>query len=314
MSDEDHDPVVAADDSEERTDDERTDDDSNDDDSNDDEAIEDEDDAAFQALPNVLLKDDPNRMRITSEERRVALLIKQAVLEHPDIRGVSDFMCAQLAIVDGGDIEESLERLFKWQCVREEYKVSDTVEDCVYSFAKFLKIMPRYHLGFAYHDVGGNYVMIYDNANFDSRVLENEDNVITWMQSSYYHCDVLNPDLEAVRRGVLFMAECEGYDWKKGMSLTLLKRVWSEVAGVYPIRWVKIKYFNAGVTMNLVTSMLKPFIPKDVRQKLEFGCQYEKRLDELYLVPTVEAAHLRFLERIEIAIQKRYENELSFVL
>lgn len=277
---------------------------------------EEEEDALHQEipLPPVLLHDDPGRMLITKEERRIALLIKQGVLENPEINEVSDFMCAQLAIVDGDNIEVSLDRLAKWQWVLDEYKIVRTAEDCVQCFQKMLKIMPLYHLGFAYHNDGGNYVMIYDMAGFDSRLLNDEDNVIAWMRSNCYHCDVMNPDLEAVRRGIVLMLECEGYDWKRGLSLKLLKLVWSEVASVQPLNWAKIKYFNSGVIMNLVISMLKPLIPKYVHKKLELGCQFDKRLDELYLVPTVGHAHQRFLERVTQVIEQRYENERTFVL
>ena len=64
-----------------------------------------------------------------------------------------------------------------------------------------------------------------------------------------------------------------------------------------------------------------------LQQKLEFGCQYyannstsndidavSQRLDELYLVPTVEAANERFLGRVKDALARRHANEQSFKL
>ena len=98
------------------------------------------------------------------------------------------------------------------------------------------------------------------------------------------------------------------------MNFKLLHRVWSEVASVYPCKWQRFKYFNAGTTFNLAMSMLRPFMPAHARDKLEFGCQFDERLDALYLVPTLEAANDRLVGRFVESLQLRYENEASFRL
>lgn len=66
--------------------------------------------------------------------------------------------------------------------------------------------------------------------------------------------------------------------------------------------------------MNLVTSMLRPLLPKNVRNKLDLGCQSERRLDTLYMVPTVEAANQRYLGRVEESLRRRHHNESTFTL
>jgi hypothetical protein len=104
------------------------------------------------------------------------------------------------------------------------------------------------------------------------------------------------------------------YGWKKGVDFKSLKRLWSEVVTVYPFKVTKFKYFNAGAIMTLVVSMLKPFFPKGVRQRMEFGFQFEQRLDSLYLVPSVEEADLRLLGRVEETLRRRYDNERTFQL
>jgi hypothetical protein len=75
-----------------------------------------------------------------------------------------------------------------------------------------------------------------------------------------------------------------------------------------------MKYVNAGTVMNLVVSMLRPFLPKEVRNKIELGARLEQRLDSLYLVPTVEEANLRLLGRVEETLRRRYHNENTFRL
>ena len=104
------------------------------------------------------------------------------------------------------------------------------------------------------------------------------------------------------------------YDWKKGWDIKLLKRIWSEIGGVYPLTWHKFKYFNNGLAMNVLVSMLKPFLPTHALSKIDYGCKFEQRLDKLYLIPNVEAANLRLLRGMEDSLIWRCHNEKTFKL
>ena len=297
--------------------------------------------------PPVLGHHDPGRMNITREERRKALAIRDAIFNDPELEPVSDFMCAQLAIVEGSNIEAALERVRHLNHFREEYDIKDDIEDGIMCFLGLIQQFPKFHLSFTYHADNGNYVMVYDMACFDLKLLSSEKAVRNWLGGSYYSLTVLCPDLEAVRRGAILINECQGYvkkivfdllgslflgrtiskrifdclktvirsyDWKVNMNLKLLQRVWGEVAAVYPCQWHAFKYFNAGTTLNLVFSMLRPVLPQDARNKLEFGCQFEERLDKLYLVPNLAAANDRLTARFLEALRMRYENEKIFRL
>ena len=168
------------------------------------------------SLPVALPPDDPRRMLITAEERRIALALKRAVANNPDlVDNITDFMYAQCAIVDGDNLEKSMERLYSLQCFRQEYKIDDSAEQGVDLFRSCVKLIPHYHLSVTYHQSRGIYVMIYDNAGFFSRKVESSDETMRqWLGSSYYTELLINPDLEAVRRGSIVIVECSGY----GMS------------------------------------------------------------------------------------------------
>lgn len=58
--------------------------------------------------------------------------------------------------------------------------------------------------------------------------------------------------------------------------------------------------------------MVKPLFPKEL--KVEFGCQFEPRLDALYLVPSLQEANSRLLGRVEETLRRRYDNERWFRL
>ena len=51
---------------------------------------------------------DPRRMRLKQEDIDNALVIKDAIGMLPELDSVLDLMCAQLAIVDGDDVEKSM--------------------------------------------------------------------------------------------------------------------------------------------------------------------------------------------------------------
>jgi len=60
--------------------------------------------------------------------------------------------------------------------------------------------------------------------------------------------------------------------------------------------------------------MIKPVLPRHMREALEFGAQCDQRLDDIFLIPSADAANQRFLARIGDTLQRRYENENAFRL
>ncbi|CAB9503121.1 expressed unknown protein [Seminavis robusta] len=257
--------------------------------------------------------DNTERMLLSDHERNQAIIIKEAIAAAPNVDPVSDFMCVQLALIDGDNIEAALERVHHLECFREEYGIHDTATDGRKCFADFIELFPTFHLCFTFDS--GNYVMIYDNTKFDANKVKTEENIRTWLGGTYYSCAIYCPDFEAIRSGAIIVSENKGYAWKRDMRLLEgLKRVWSEVGTVYPMSIQKVKHFNTGTAMNVVLSMVKPFLPKHLQKNIEVGCQFEQRLDSLYLVPTVEEANKRLLARVEETLQLRYDNERTFRL
>ena len=162
-------------------------------------------------LMDNMVFDNPSRMQLSDHERDLANNIKAAIAAHPDLDAVSDFMCAQLALVDGDDIEGALARVYHLQGFREEYGILDTAEDGRKCFGDYIRLFPRSHLCFTYFDQGGHYVLIFDNTQFDSSLVKSEGNLRCWLGGSYYTGAALCPDFEAIRNGAVLVAECQGY-------------------------------------------------------------------------------------------------------
>lgn len=262
----------------------------------------------------LLDKDDPRRMDLTEEERDWALDIKETVEASSELDNLTDFKYAQLALMDKGNIEKAVERAHKLQLFREEYGVMDTQVDARRHVRKEIELMPRMFMCYIFE--AGNYVMLANWSGFNAECLVDHENMVTHMVANYYILTCYCPDLEAIRQGLVALMECEGSDQQpvRSVHMQLYRKFWSELAAVYPMRFKKLKHFHTGVFINLLYSMIKRFLTPEIRKVIEVGCEFDGRLDQVYLTPTVEEANARLLQQIDEALGKRYENERTFTL
>jgi hypothetical protein len=153
---------------------------------------------------------DPRRMQLTARERALAIGIKEAIASAAETDPVSDFMCAQLALIDGEDTETALQRVYHLQCLKEEYGLLDTAQDGRAILAEYVEMMPRTLLCITYCKDSGQYIMMYDNTRFDGSRMKSEKHVRIWMGAMYYTMQTLCPDFEAIRCGTTLVFENEG--------------------------------------------------------------------------------------------------------
>lgn len=255
------------------------------------------------------------RMQLSEEERQHALAIKQAIEEDPDLDNLSDFQYVQFALVDQHDVEAAMHRAYHLQAfLKEEYKIRhDDIDYAMASVQTFIRQHSGVILSLAYNADEETYVLIYDLATFDQKRLQTPEDWRMFMSFVYFELTALNPDFYAIRKGVVFVCECEGFDWKN-CDMKVQEKAWTELINVYPIEFRQIKYFHTGVFANLSASLMKPFLPKHIHSKFSVGNEFDGRLDTLYLVPTLEAANKRNLERFRVCLQQRFENERLFRL
>ena len=169
-------------------------------------------------------------------------------------------------------------------------------------------------LSFSFDEERGSYVIICDYTGFEGNAVRVSDNRKTWLCGVYYLLSCACPNLDSIRRGVIVIAECEGYDWTKHVDVASLRIFWNELVEAYPIRFRKIKYFHNGMFLNLAISMTKRFVPKGSISVIETGCKVDQRLDAMYLVPTVEKANARLLRALEHTWEQRCLNVESYRL
>lgn len=252
-------------------------------------------------------------MQLSEDERQQARAIKAAVQEDDELEEVPDMRYAQLALIDGDDVDRALERIRHFQLFKYEYQLEDSFDEGNRIMRSFFEKQPGAVLSVSYNAIDGNYVYIYDQVAFNPHSIQTPEDWRVALFFCYYVFQAMTPDVFAIRQGCVFIGECDGYDWTM-VNVDCVRRLWDEVFSVYPIKIGELKCFHSGVVANILLSMLKPFFPRDLQHRINLGCQFEGRLDTYYAVPTWEAAAQKTLKEIESFLCRRYYNESQFVL
>ena len=281
---------------------------------------QDEAEQVQQPLPdashNTRHPDDPSRMYLSPEERQWALEIKDIVESTPELDNLSDFFYVQVALVEQGDLEAALTRIAKLQELRHEYGI---VEDD-YEFAKRglqegFHQNPKWLINIAFHADDGTYVTVFDLKEFRADIFKKSPRKEQIFQRGCYLWQhVPCPDFEAIRKGSTVMLECEGHSMTQGGMDLKTFRATLDIATAYPIHVQKFVHVHTGVFTNLMVSMGKRFLPRDVAAKFVMGVQAENRLDELFMTPDFDTAFARNWSRIDDSLKRRFHHIKTFSL
>ncbi|CAB9502836.1 unknown protein [Seminavis robusta] len=172
-------------------------------------------------------------------------------------------------------------------------------------------------MSFSYLPEDGRYTIVYDQAKFDIRCVENPEQFCTSIKSLFYINQIMRPDLQAHRQGLGYLVECGGYEWGQGMvDLQAYVRLMSELHIAFPLPVHSVKHFNTSMLFNVLLPIVKRAIPAEMQENFEIGCTFAggMRLDQFYMLPTPEAASERFRRQLKIAAKIRYDNERIFTL
>lgn len=276
-----------------------------------------EEDAEEEELVITGDKGDPSRMLLTKQEREWALQIKAAVTQDSDLDDLTDFIYCQMALsTPVGQMQEVMEKAYGLQALRSDKRILDTCSQAKRVVKEFMEMFPGYLLALHPNDVEGGYIFVFDSTKQDASTFSSNPKAFNlWMSTLYYCVSAATCDFESNRQGVTMHVECDGFDFMKHFGIKVFTKVWTEGALVLPLQFKAIKHFHTSMFKNLLVSMARRFMPKDVHSKFKGGCVSEAgRLDKVYQTPNAAAANQRFEDSIIECLQRRYENEKTFSL
>ncbi|CAB9523692.1 expressed unknown protein [Seminavis robusta] len=280
-------------------------------------ATGDQDQEVQPLLPHsVTVQADPKFMEISDQEREWALAIKRAVEASPELDSIPDMMCAHLAIFSQGDLDCAVNRVFNLQAYRKEYNIVNSIEEGKrviekYNFVDFQGIV----LSFDFDLEIGNSLVVLDITKLDKGVFKCHRKTKEIFMALYYGSQAYFPNLEVVRKGNVQIAEFEGFDPSKNMvDGKIFRRGLIEIHGSYPTVVSHLYMYHTPMVANLMVSLGKRVLPKNLFPKITMGCTFPGRLDQFYGLPTIEAATRRALDNLYESLRIRYENERTFRL
>ncbi|CAB9511534.1 expressed unknown protein [Seminavis robusta] len=275
---------------------------------------EDEEEDDEETIPRVIGNiDDPRRMKLTQEEHEWALEIKEMIANSPELDKYTDFMCAQMAIITRGDLEDAMHRAHGLQDFRREYKILDTLEQGHMCMKQLTELLPLHLLSFSFSPSEGTYILAHDLTKIDTKLLNTVSKVETWMAASYYLHTTFSADMASIRRGCIAMVECEGMDWTKKQDFKLIQAMLRQLLTVYPFIG-EFRGFHTGTVFNVLASILRRILPSEFKEKFRTGYRFDGRLDSFYLMPDVPTANRRLVSRLCETLKRRYDNEQTFSL
>ncbi|CAB9512231.1 expressed unknown protein [Seminavis robusta] len=284
--------------------------------SGEDESDDDCSDFPLVGAPGQYLYED--RMKLTEQERRWARAVKRAAAEEGDLKPLSDLWYCQFGIIDRDNVERSLDRIRTMQAFREEYDFVDSWEAGVEFVRELVSVMPRYWLALNYNPRDGNYVLALDVARFYAKILQAQPELVRiWIVATHFVTHAQSPDFKAIRKGGILLMENEGFDFKRNFGFSYMKKVYSEVTGVYPFKFDQVKNFNTGVLFNIILSMLRGIASNEHSRKLQRGCRTADgvdRLDEFYLSSGLQVANDKLIQSVKASLQWRFYCQSKFSL
>ena len=156
---------------------------------------------------------DVDVMGLTDAEIEWAWAIKEALLQQEEVRMVSDYEIAQVALVSLGleDLESVLERLLVLQCLREEYNLNETPDEAVELVRRMTcQQQPGHILAFDLAPDSRSYVGVFDFAKIKPTAVKDPEDWRIYLGGYYYLLSAACANLTNVRDGFLTIIECEG--------------------------------------------------------------------------------------------------------
>ena len=120
-----------------------------------------------------------------------------------------------------------------------------------------------------------------------------------------------------MREGNVIISEFEGMGFDN-LDFQVIERWTKELYNFYPLFTKEALLLNTPMVANIMYTMMKPWLPSQVKDNVKLGCQVEglegRRLGELFQIPTPEIAQANLLEQLQGLLQQRFQHQTAYKL
>ena len=184
---------------------------------------------------------------LDENELEWAYEIKDAIIAHEqELRMIPDYEIAQLAVVTLGheDLHSVLERVFHLQCLRDEYRLHDTVEEGVDLLQRLCQDQqPGHILALDLSVDRDEYIGVFDFARIKPSAVDLPNDWRIYLGAYYYILGAACCNLMCTREGFVTIVECDGMGYHN-FSHRMQQR-WAQELGMhYPVQSKESLWLN----------------------------------------------------------------------
>ena len=255
---------------------------------------------------------------LSPKERGWTSELEALLQNHQDEVGkLSDFEIAAHAIVAKDNVELALHRIRRLKAFKEKYNIPNdiTVFQAIQLLHKFQHAYPDFIQAIG-KDGYDRYTFVFQLKSLSSPPPFNHDENDRFA-ALYFIFHALQPDLDAIRKGVVFVGDLKGVT-RQFFALDLFNGTRSLTKDAYPIKVKDFPCVSSPSRFSAVYAMCMPFFSATLRQKY-VSC-HTQLLQTYYSRPLLPARlggtmkENEIMDLLEENLKKRFENQESFRL
>jgi hypothetical protein len=255
-----------------------------------------------------------NRPTLTEEEALWADALKTAIrASKEDFGRITDWDLAVHVIVAKNNTNQALHRLRRLHQFKLRYHISDHAT--IYEAMTILRNFHLTHTGFLQafgKDAAGRHVVTFSFSQFQKTCDE------TRFVALYYLLHALQPDLDSVRKGTVWIGDFTGVS-RDNFSLPVVHGARGLCRDSYPIKIKDVPCLNTPGRMSAAYAICRPFWSKKLGECVILDCSVEvlhQHFPKSLLPPLLGGTQkpIEMMDVLEASLKKRFETNESFVL
>ena len=265
-------------------------------------------------------------MEVSDKERGWALAVKEAMIEEDIVlaKTISDFEYVQHAIIAKDKPAKAIKRIRRLDKFRKEHDIPTnheklSADDALKKIQAFEAKSPGMFLSFGKDSSGsGSYLSTWNYASFLPANYQEASDWKDCFAAFYYMLDAMQPDFDAIRSGIVMLADAENLGWQN-FSLEMEKQAAHLYQDAYPIRIQNITMLNSPTVFKAIYAICKPFLNKKVKDVIHLNGnlqdiqgEFSKNILATTMGGTQTTADME--DAMHDGLRHRYSNMASFTL